>query len=75
MANLQDTFSTITGWLKDIVNLGLSLALVFLVVDLLFGEAVGIGIVGNVADLIASFVDEGVIGLIALIVFLAIYRS
>lgn len=73
MATLQDTFSTITGWAKDIVNLGLTLALVFLVVDLLFAEP--IGIVGNVADLIASFVDEGVIGLIALIVFLAIYRS
>ena len=73
MATLQDTFSTITGWLKDIVSLGLTLALVFLVVDLLFDEP--IGIVGNVADLIASFVDEGVIGLIALIVFLSIYRS
>ena len=73
MASLKDTFSTIVGWLKEIVNLGLALALVFLVVDLLFGETTGI--VGNFSDLIASFVDEGVIGLIIFVILLAIYRS
>lgn len=73
MATLKDTFTTITGWSKDIVDLGLALALVFLVVDILFG--VTTGIVANIADLIASFVDEGIVGLIAFIVFLAIYRK
>ncbi|MBC8174666.1 MAG: hypothetical protein H8E82_03325 [Candidatus Marinimicrobia bacterium] len=73
MATLKDTFTTITGWAKDIVDLGLALALVFLVVDILFG--VTTGIVANIADLIASFVDEGIVGLIAFIVFLAIYRK
>lgn len=73
MAALKETFSTITGWLKDIVNFGLALALVFLVVDVLFGQTTGI--VANLSDLIASFVDEGVVGLIAFIVFVAIYRS
>ena len=73
MAGLKDTFSTVTGWAKDIVNLGLALALVFLVVDILFDEP--IGIVGNVADLVASFTDEGVVGLITLLAFLSIYRS
>ncbi len=73
MAGLKDTLTTITGWAKDIVNLGLALALVFLVVDLLVGDTTHI--VSNVSDLIYSFVDEGVIGLIALIVFLAIYKS
>ncbi len=73
MAGLKDTFSTVTGWAKDIVNLGFALALVFLVVDLLFGDTTGI--VGNVADLVASFTDEGVVGLITLLAFLSIYRS
>jgi len=73
MATLKDTFTTVTDLLKDIVNLGLTLALVFLVVDLLFGPQ--IGIIDNVAEIIYSFVDEGVIGLIAFIIFLAIYRS
>ncbi|MFQ6675953.1 MAG: hypothetical protein ACE5LH_06365 [Fidelibacterota bacterium] len=73
MATLHDTFETITGWLKDVVNFGLALVLVFLVVDLLFGETTGI--VGNLADFVASFVDEGVVGWIILIAIVAIYRS
>ncbi|MEE9165941.1 MAG: hypothetical protein V3U24_00545 [Candidatus Neomarinimicrobiota bacterium] len=73
MASIQATFSTITGWAKEIVNLLLALALIFLAVDLLFGETTGI--IDNVADLISSFIDWGVVGLISFIVFLAIYRS
>ena len=72
MATLKETFGSITSWLVDIVEIGLSLALVFLVVDLLFGPQ--INIVANLSDLIRSFTSEGVVGLIALIIFLAIYR-
>ena len=72
MATLKETFGSITSWLVDIVEIGLSLALVFLVVDLLFGPT--INIVANLSDLIRSFTSEGVVGLIALIIFLAIYR-
>jgi|TARA_B100000315_G_C14539125_1_gene569986 hypothetical protein len=73
MATLKDTFSTITGWAKDIVSLGFALALVFLVVDILFPETTGI--VGNVSDLVHSFTDEGLVGLITFIIFLTVYRS
>jgi len=73
MATLRETFSSINGWVKDIVEIGLSLALVFLVVDLLFGPVTKI--VQNLSGLINSFVGQGVVGLIALIIFLAIYRK
>ena len=66
MATLKDTFSTITSWAGDIVNLGLALALVFLIVDILFP--------GNVADLVSEFTSEGLVGLITFIVFLSIYK-
>ena len=72
MATLKETFGSITSWLVDIVEIGLSLALVFLVVDLLFGPQ--INIVGNLSELIRSFTSEGVVGLIAFIIFLGIYR-
>jgi flagellar biosynthesis protein FliR len=72
MATLRETFTNITSWLIDIVEIGLSLALVFLVVDLLFGATTNI--VANLSALIDSFVARGVVGLIALIVFLAIYK-
>ena len=35
MGSLKDTFSTVSGWFGDFVSLGLSLAMVFLVVDAL----------------------------------------
>jgi hypothetical protein len=72
MATLRETFGSIRGWVIDVVEIGLSLALVFLVIDLLFGPK--INIVGNVCELINSFVSQGVVGFIALIIFLAIYR-
>ncbi len=73
MAAVNDLFDTVIDWLKAIVNLGFALVLVFLVVDVLFAQP--IGIVDNVATLINSFVDNGVVGLIALLFFLAIYKS
>lgn len=73
MAAVNDLFDTVIDWLKALVNLGFGLVLVFLVVDVLFAQP--IGIVDNVAALINTFVDNGVVGLIALLFFLAIYKS
>ncbi len=72
MATLKETFGTISSWIIDIVEIGLSLALVFLVIDLLFGPKTQV--VTNLSTLINSFVSQGVVGLIALIIFLAIYK-
>ncbi|MEE9466017.1 MAG: hypothetical protein V3W14_10640 [Candidatus Neomarinimicrobiota bacterium] len=70
---MNDLFNNVIGWTKSIVEFGFSLALVFLVVDVLFGGLTGI--VDNVAGLIDSFVSNGVVGLIALLFFLAIYKD
>ena len=51
MASLKDTFSTIGGWFGDFVSLGLSLAMVFLVVDALFGVGTT-GLVDNVEEMV-----------------------
>lgn len=71
MAGFAEVLGTINDWLKDIINVGLGLALVFLIVDLLFGSKTGI--VENLSTLIKSFTDQGVVGLIALIIVIAIY--
>lgn len=73
MANVNELFDTVGGCLKALVDLGFALALVFLIIDVLFGQT--IGIVDNVAALINTFVDNGVVGLIALLFFLAIYKG
>ncbi len=70
---MNDLFNNVIGWTKSIVEFGFSLALVFLVIDVLFGDKTHI--VDNVAGLIDSFVSNGVVGLIALLFFLAIYKK
>lgn len=57
--------------MKGIVNLGLGLVVVFLVVDLL--QPGTTNIVANLSGLVSSFTDDGVVGLITLIVFVSIF--
>ena len=69
--SIESAISTVTGTLRGIINLGLGLALVFLVVDILVPGTTNI--VGNVSELVSSFTSQGIVGLITLIVFLAIF--
>lgn len=68
--NVNDTLKLVHTMLQGIVGLGLSLAVTFLVVDLLFPGTTNI--VNNVASLVNSFVSHGLVGLITLMVFVAL---
>ena len=69
--NVNEALNSVNSSLKGVVGLGMSLAVAFLVVDLLFpGQT---NIVNNVAGMIGSFVDKGLVGLIALIAFVAMF--
>ena len=69
--SIESAISTVTGTLRGIINLGLGLAVVFLVVDILVPGTTNI--VGNVSELVSSFTSEGIVGLITLVVFVAIF--
>ena len=71
--NINDSLNTITSALKGVVGLGMTLAVVALVVDLLFPNTTNI--VANVSGLVTSFTSQGLTGLITLIVFVAIYGA
>ena len=70
--SIESAISTVTGILRGIIDLGLGLAVVFLVVDILVPGA-PTNIVGNVSDLVSSFTSQGIVGLIPLVVFVAIF--
>ena len=79
---VQDWIDKIVSGLKALVELGLILVVVFLVIDVLLGPDAGLsealtgsGIVTNVASVIDAFIDEGVVGLIVLLIILAIYQK
>ena len=70
--NVNEALNSVNSSLKGVVGLGMSLAVAFLVVDLLFpGQT---NIVSNVASMVSSFVDKGLVGLIALIAFVAMFN-
>ena len=72
MAGVKETIDDVSAWLKSIIEFGLSIIMVFVVIDILFGSS---WIVGNINAIVASFADKGVVGLIALFLFMLIYRK
>ena len=68
--NINEALGTVTSVAQAVVGLVLSLVVVALVVDVLFPGTTDI--VNSVAGLISQFVDQGLIGLVTLIAFVAI---
>ncbi len=73
MANIKATLSSATGWLKSLTEFGLTIILAFVVLDILFPGSTGI--IGNINGIVSNFAGNGVTGLIALLIFLLIYRK
>jgi len=69
--NVDGALSSVTDIAKGVIGLGMSLAAVALVVDLLFPGTTNI--VGNVGTLVSSFTSNGLVGLISLVVFVALF--
>lgn len=68
---VNDSFDYVTTMLHGVMGLGLSLVATFLVVDLLFPGTTNI--VNNVAGMVNSFIGHGLVGMIALLIFVTIY--
>ena len=73
MAVVKDALDTIGGWLKIIIDLGVSLILVALVLDILFASNFVIGHIDEIVGSLAT--DHGVAGLIALLLLLLLYKK
>jgi len=72
MAQLKSLFKNIQEWLMALVELGFSLILILVVIDILFPGVTGIA--KNLSDIVGSFAKEGAVGLVALLIFLLIYK-
>lgn len=72
MAKAKDLIKNIQEWLKTFTELGFSIILIFVVIDILFPGVTGIA--KNLSDIVGSFASEGAVGLIALFIFLLIYK-
>ena len=68
----KELLENVTGWLKALINLGLAVIMAFVIIDILFPGTTGV--VNNIEEIVGNFSDRGVVGLIALLIFLLIYR-
>lgn len=72
MAGFKDTIDKVSVWLKSIIEFGLGVIMLFVVIDILFPGTTGI--INNIETIVSAFADRGVVGLIALLLFMLVYR-
>lgn len=71
--SLKETISSMTDWLRTATELGMSIILVMVIVDVLFPGTTGV--VNNLGIIVSQFSREGMVGLIALLMFLLVFRG
>ena len=73
MNTVKDSMETVTSWIKSSTELGLSVILAFVMIDVLFPGSTGV--VNNIGTIVAQFSKEGLTGLIALLMFLILFKG
>lgn len=73
MNAIKDTMSKCNGWLHDLTEIGVALIMAFVVIDVLFPGTTGV--VSNIGVIVGQFSKEGLSGLIALLLFLILFKN
>lgn len=71
---MKDQIQFLTGLVRNLTDFLVSVAIVVLLVDILF-PAAGLGIVKNIGDVVDGVSSDGLAGLVALLLFLMLYRQ
>jgi len=73
MNSIKEAITALTGWLRSAIELGIALILAFVVIDVLFPNTTGV--VENIGTIVGQFSEEGLVGLIALLLFLMFFKQ
>lgn len=73
MATVKATMTKVTDWLRHATELGMALILAFVVIDVLFPDTTGV--VKNLGFIVGQFSKDGLVGLIALLLFLVVFQN
>ena len=73
MASIKEVMADVTSLVRSATELGISLILAFVVIDVLFPGA--IGVVDSIGIIVSQFSEQGLVGLIALLLFLLFFRQ
>ena len=70
---MKQALNMVSGWISDITELLLSLLVVGVVVGILWDDP--FGVIGEISALMTQLGNEGVAGLVALVVVLSWYKK
>lgn len=73
MTEVKESIASITGWLKTLTEFGMTIILTFVIIDVLFPGSTGV--VANIGTIVGQFSKEGLTGLIALLLFLMLFKN
>ena len=73
MTSVKDSMTTITSWLQTATEFGLLLILAFVIIDVLFSDSTGV--ISNIETIVGQFSKERLTGLIALLLFLLLFKN
>ena len=72
MGPIMGALSTVGGWAKSVTDFGLTIITALIVLDILYPQSSYI--TENLARVVGDFGDQGVAGLIVVLLFLVLYR-
>ncbi len=73
MDSIKEAIATIIGWLRSLSEVGIALILAFVVIDVLFPGTTGV--VENIGEIVGQFSEQGLVGLIALLLFMMLFKQ
>ncbi|MDG2070698.1 MAG: hypothetical protein P8J55_02950 [Pseudomonadales bacterium] len=73
MNSIKEAIATIIGWLRSLSEVGIALILAFVVIDVLFPGTTPV--VENIGVIVGQFSEQGLVGLIALLLFLMLFKK
>lgn len=73
MASVKDSVNTVSGIIQTATEFGMTLILALVIIDVLFPGSTGV--VSNIGAIVGQFSKEGLSGLIALLLFLILFKK
>lgn len=73
MSTVKDSINSVTGVIQTATEFGITLILALVIIDVLFPGTTGL--IKNLGAIVGQFSKEGLTGLIALLLFLVLFKN
>ena len=73
MESVKESITTVTSIIKTATEFGVTLIFALVVIDVLFPGTTGL--ISNIGNIVGQFSKEGLAGLVALLLFLILFKN